>query len=283
MLWQTGHYLIGLGRLDYILDDIIKSDKRDDETISKILSDFIKIMHEYYWYKSSALMGDTGQIIILGGLTPSGEYFENRLTYLFIQCLKLCNLPDPKILLRVSKKTPRDLIDLAVECIGTGIGSPLFANDDIIIPQLIDFGYDTDDAYNYVTSACWEPIPGNSFEQNNIAHINFVEPFDLISKKEIMSEITSYEQYFGLYKKYLKVHTDSVCSSLNNIVWEFDPLVSAFLKTCRSSRTDVSIGGGKYNNYGVLTNGLSNAVNSLLTLKKIVFDQKKYSLMDFDL
>jgi len=282
ILWQTGHYLVGMGRLDYILDEIIKSDARDDETITQILDDFIKTMHEYYWYKSSALMGDTGQIIILGGSSPTGDYFENRLTYLFIDSIKRCKLPDPKILLRISSKTPRNLINSAVECIGTGIGSPLLANDDVIIPRLIKFGYDAVDAYNYTTSACWEPIPGNSFEQNNIAHINFVEPFKLVSEKEVLSEISTFEEYLHLYENHLYGHSEFIFNSLNGIVWEFDPVVSAFLKPCRDRKTDVSIGGEKYNNYGVLTNGLSNAVNSLLTMKKLVFVDKKYTLREFD-
>ena len=76
-------------------------------------------------------------------------------------------MPDPKVLLRISKNTPRDLIKLSIDCIKTGVGCPLFANDDVIIPKLIKFGYEKNDAYNYVTSACWEPlIPNKSVEQN---------------------------------------------------------------------------------------------------------------------
>lgn len=282
ILWQTGHYLIGLGRLDKLLDEIISSDPRNDDEILPILKDFITTMHEYYWYKSSALMGDTGQIIILGGLESDGTYFANRLTYLFIDAVQDCNLPDPKILLRVSIKMPDDLIIKAVHCISTGIGSPLLANDDVIVEKLVKFGYDESDAFDYKTSACWEPIPGNCFEQNNIAHVNFVEPFKLVSDKEILSDISSFKDYLRLYKNHLFGHTEYICNSLNDIIWEFDPVVSAFLKPCRERRMDVSVGGEKYNNYGILTNGLSNAVNSLLTLKKLVFDEGLISLREFD-
>lgn len=282
MQWQTGHYLVGLGRIDYILDDIIQKDERSDEEIIAVLENFISILHEYYWYKSSALLGDTGQIIILGGSNEDGTYFNNRLTYLMIKALKNIQLPDPKILLRVSQKTPDDLLDLAITTIATGVGSPLLSNDDIVVKSLIDFGYEKQDAYNYVTSACWEPIPGNSFEQNNIAHINFVEPFKLVSEKEVLTEIKTFKEYLHLYENHLYGHAEFIYNSLNNIVWEFDPLISALIENCRKTRTDVSIGGCKYNNYGVLTNGLSNAVNSLLTLKKLVFDEKKISLLEFD-
>ena len=53
---------------------------------------------------------------------------------------------------------PHELLEKSVECISTGIGCPLFANDDIIIPLLKNFGYTEEDSYNYGTSACWEPF-----------------------------------------------------------------------------------------------------------------------------
>ena len=56
ILWQTGHYLVGLGRVDYLVDELMKSDKRDDDEIRSILENFIAILHEYFWYKSSALL-----------------------------------------------------------------------------------------------------------------------------------------------------------------------------------------------------------------------------------
>lgn len=281
LLWQTGHTLNGLGRIDKYLETIIEKDNRSDSELLTIIEDFFNSLHEYYWYKSSVLMGDTGQIMILGGLEEDGSYYENRLTRLFIHGLMKCNLPDPKILLRVSSKMPDDLLKLALQAISTGLGSPLLSNDDVIVNDLISFGYEKEDSYNYVTSACWEPIPANSFEQNNLTHINFVEPFSLIATKEIIGDIKSFEDYLEKYKKHLTGHSYYMFKLMDGITWEFDPLVSAFLKQCRLNEKDVSVGGCKYNNYGALTNGLSNAVNSLLTLKKMVFDDHTITLRDF--
>ena len=50
-------------------------------------------------------------------------------------------LPDPKVFLRVTDKVPRDLMELSLRCIKTGIGCPLFSNDDVIIPKLKKKGY----------------------------------------------------------------------------------------------------------------------------------------------
>ena len=76
---------------------------------------------------------------------------------------------------------------LSLDCIKTGIGCPLFSNDDIVIPKLIEYGYEIKDAYNYVTAACWEPyICGKSLDQNNLKTIVVIKPFvEMINTEDI--------------------------------------------------------------------------------------------------
>ena len=69
---QTGQTLVGLGRLDYILDRFPINDK--DYTL-ELLHDFCLTVHSHYNYKSQTLAGDTGQIIILGGCDNKGISF----------------------------------------------------------------------------------------------------------------------------------------------------------------------------------------------------------------
>ena len=45
---------------------------------------------------------------------------------------------------------------------------------------------------------------------------------------------------------------------------------------------DVSEGAAKYNNYGITTVALSNVVDSLFNIKKLVFKDKKYSLAEMN-
>ena len=134
LFWQFGPRLIGLGCLDLILQDLELPD--DEQELINILIDFFEELHRYYAYKSNSILGDTGQFIILGGKDEEGNYFANRLTYTFIQAMMQSNLPDSKLLLRVSENMPNDLLELAIKCISTGIGGPLLANDEVIIPSL---------------------------------------------------------------------------------------------------------------------------------------------------
>jgi formate C-acetyltransferase len=77
LLWQTGHELNGFGRLDKILNDIYLNDNLSKDKTLNLIKDFLKAGHSYYYTKSSSLSGDTGQIIVLGGLEEDGSYFYN--------------------------------------------------------------------------------------------------------------------------------------------------------------------------------------------------------------
>ena len=293
LLWQTGHGLNGLGRLDKILEDYYFDDLNTgfitQEEIYELIKSFLKTLHTYYWYKSAALMGDTGQVIVLGGKYDDeyGEYyFYNDLTYMFIQAIKELQLPDPKVLLRVSDETPRDLIELSLETINTGIGSPLFSNDEIVIDKMIEFGYDKEDANNYVVSACWEPSAvGKGFEQNNINFISFLKPLNEIfdgETEQFLDNILSFDELFNSYKYYLKKDADELIAILDDIEWNNDPMLSLFIDDCNDRNMDISQGGAKYNHYGITTVGLANTVNSLYALKKLVFEERKYSLNELN-
>jgi len=293
LLWQTGHGLNGLGRLDKILEDYYFDDLNSgfitQEEVYDLIKSFLKTLHTYYWYKSAALMGDTGQVIILGGKYDDeyGEYyFYNDLTYMFIQAIKELQLPDPKVLLRVSEETPRDLIELSLETINTGIGSPLFSNDEVVIDKMIEFGYDKEDANNYVVSACWEPSAvGKGFEQNNINFISFLKPLNEVfddETEQFLDNILSFDELFNSYKYYLKKDADELIAFLDDIEWNKDPMLSLFIDDCNDRNMDISQGGAKYNHYGITTVGLANTVNSLYALKKLVFEERKYSLNELN-
>ena len=280
ILWQTNHSLNGVGRLDLILNDLYEKDNISKKEANELIKDFIIKIHSYYYYKSNELAGDTGQIIVLGGLNEDNFYFHNDLTYLFINALKELNLPDPKIILRYSDKTRDDLMELAVETMATGIGSPLLSNDDVVIKNLINFGYEKEDAYNYVVSACWEPAPlGKGLELNNVTSIIFLKPLNALLDNEDLSKYSNFNEFFDEYKIYLKNYLNEILNQINNYVWEEDPIISLFIE---NNNNDVSKGSAIYNNYGLTSVSLSNTVNSLYNIKKLVFDDEKYSFEELN-
>lgn len=285
ILWQTRHRLNGLGRLDMILYDLYISDINNkymtEYDASEMIGDFLSQLSMYSEYKSDALMGDIGQIIILGGLNSDGSYFCNKLTFMFLKEQAALKKPDPKTLLRVSEKMPQQLLETAIECLLAKTGSPLFSNDDVVIPALIDFGIPVEDAYNYCTSACWEPfIVGKSLDQNNIAVFDFFSALDETLNNQC--DFSSFDDLLSSYLKCNKKNFSLLLESIDKIQWSKDPIVSMFTDSCNEKRVDISEGGSIYNNYGITTVALSNVVDSLLNIKELVFESKAYSLNDLN-
>ena len=285
LFWQTDHRLTGLGAWDDLLYPYYKADmeagRLDKNGAKAILDDLVAVLHEYYTYKSNVLMGDTGQIFVLGKSDSQGRYICNDLTYLIIQAVKDSGYPDPKVLLRINKDTPEELLKISLDCIRTGIGSPLFANDEVIIPCLRDFGVPLDDACQYNTSACWEPlIGGMSSTNNNMAVLNFMKSFDNLLWRENLSQITTYEAFVRKYLEYLRRNMAAVKRVLDQIVFQYNPLLSIFMKDCRENMRDVSEGGARYHNNGITSVALGNTINALLNVKEFVYDKNELSLVE---
>jgi len=286
LLWQTGSSLVGLGRLDQILFPFYEADLKEgvltEEEAEKLLEDFIRCLHGHYWYKSSELLGDTGQVMILGGLDQAGVYGCNALTWKLIDVVESCQLSDPKIVLRVSKYMPRKLMERAVRCMMTGIGSPLFSNDDVIIPRLLDFGVEEADAFAYTTSACWEPlIGGKSSSMNNEYCLSYVKALHHMLMEERPDRFSSFEKWKARYLScYLKREIREIERNLFMRRYRRNTLYSIFLDGCRQNKKDITEGGAKYHNIGMTTVGLGNAINALLNIRQHVFLEHTYDLVD---
>ena len=284
-MWQTRHGLNGLGRLDKILGPLYEADLAagvvTKEEAYQMVKDFMNTLSNWYTYKSSSLLGDIGQIVILAGVESDGSYFFNDLTYMFLKAQSEVRKPDPKTFLRVSKKMPDELLAYAVDCLKAKTGSPLFSNDDVVIPQLIQFGMSSEDSYNYCVSACWEPfIPGKSLDQNNIRAFDFYRPLDKALNENDLSMITSWDEMVKLYEIALTREWKNFCKDLDQFIWACDPFVSMLTDGCNESGKDISEGGAVHSNYGVTSVGMGSAIDTLFNIKKIVFDDKKHSLVE---
>lgn len=288
LIWMSGHPLVGLGRLDQILYPYFKQDieKRiiTEKEAYKLLEEFLLKLHKWYQFKSNAFLGDTGQVIIIGGKNPDGSDASNELSYMILDALRKLKLPDPKIVLRVHSNTPLKLRENAFDCLLEGLGCPLFSNDEVMIPALIQFGYDAKDSYDYVTGGCWEPlIPGKSLDHNlfNIAVINFLDPlnklFKDIGKNKI--KITNFEDFLESYKETLGSYLKILIKDIERRVkFEPSPFLSLLVESCIDRLKDISEGGAKYNDSGILSVALGNTVNALLNVKRVIFEEGNVSI-----
>jgi formate C-acetyltransferase len=174
------------------------------------------------------------------------------------------------------------LYELSLNSIATGCGAPLFTNDEVVIPQLIAFGYSKEDAYGYGTRACWEPLMvGKSSDANNAASLNLLAPLLAVFDSEALDAIASFDDLFTAYAKYLSNEVQSAFALSQERPLAEAPLLSLFMDLEDPSK-DVSEGGCKYNGVGITTVGMANAVNSLQNIKVLVFDNNEFSLSELN-
>lgn len=284
LFWQFGYNLCGLGRLDLILDSYYKSDLKKGlislGDAKKLLLEFYYLLNYHYKVKSNCLVGDTGQIIVIGGVKKDGNNVDNVLTELFIDTLREFNKPDPKIFLRVNSNTSEKLISKAMECLASGVGCPIISNDDVVIPKLNAFGYDKLDTWNYVPAACWEPsICGNSIDLNNQAILNLLEPISFLFKE---SENLSLEKIEEIYFKNLKEYIKNKVTAKQNIYYDSQPYLSLFILDCHKNKDTIFPCNIKYKNIGFTTLGLSNVVNCFINIDTLINKKNIISLKELN-
>lgn len=191
-------------------------------------------------------------------------------------------LPEPKTILRCSKLMPKELLKLAMESISVGIGAPLLSNDDAVIPAMVEAGYSVDDVYEYMTAACWEPlIAGKSCDANNMSHLEFAVPFIEMLNHEDMESINSIEVFIECYERYLRIYIGKLLNNLSRIEFDDDPLLSLF-SVESLTKNEYITKGARYKNIGLTGVGIGNVINSILSVKKLVFEEHKFSLIQLN-
>ena len=281
LFWQMGHYHIGLGRLDLILmpyyDNDIKNGNLTYAEAKDIITQLVLILGKDTVAKSPSLIGDTGQYILLGGKDQDGNNIDNSLTELFLEVFTELRIPDPKLILRVNEKTSKKVWEKSIECILTGIGSPLLMNENVIMNKMIRFGYSTKDIWNVGTSACWEPlIIGKSFDQNN--------PFKSAVAIRPLNKIISGSENFSSFQDLIDSYKKEYAKEINRVVKDLDfdcsPLFTLFFDDCLEREKDFTLGGAIYAYHGAQIVSFPNTVNALLNIKRLVFEEKKYTMSD---
>ena len=281
LFWQMKHFHNGLGRLDLILEPYYQKDVQngmlDYPRAKQMLENMCKVLGSQTVYKSPSLLGDTGQYILLGGIDRNGNTIDNELTRMFLEIFAEQKMPDPKLILRVNKDTPIETWTRCVQCLFTGCGSPLLTNEEVIMHNMVSFGYDKEDVWNVGTSACWEPlIIGKSSDQNN----PFVSIVACDALQRVLEKGNDYDTFDDLFrdvKADLKMLAPQVVMDKN---YDYAPLMSLFTPECLERQLDFSHGGTKYMFQGAQLLSLPNLVNSLLNIKEYVFEKKLITLDD---
>ena len=275
-LWCSFNYHNTLGRFDQYLYPYYQKDiaegRLTDETALELIEEFFISCNKDSDLYTGMQQGDNGQSMVLGGLNPDGTESYNALSDLCLQASLELKLIDPKINLRVNKNTPLELYEKGTKLTQQGLGFPQYANDDVVIPALLHWGYDKEDAYNYVVAACWEfIIPGKGTDVPNLNTMSFVRT--MTETLDGLKDCGTFDEYLNLVCRSIDEQAEKLMQQVSDIYMEPAPLMSLMMENCVETGKDVSKG-NRYNNYGFHGAGLSTAVDSLAAIRKYVFEDK---------
>lgn len=275
-MWAANNYQCSLGRLDQTLYPYYKNDTdsgkiTNDEALELVEEFFLSLNRDSDFY-DGVQQGDNGQTLVIGGRNSDGSDSYNELSDIMLKaCLEL-KLIDPKLNLRCDKNIPFERLVKCTELTKAGLGFPQYLNDDVIIPALIRWGYDKDDAYNYCAAACWEPIiPGVGTDVVNADGMNYPK-----AVLEAVNHIEKYPDAISFEKACYENVRKEACRMMDkyhNLYVIPSPMASFMMDGCIDEGHDCAKG-CKYSNVGFHGVGISVAADSMEAVRELYYDRK---------
>lgn len=243
------------------------------------------------------------QAITLGGVTPGGEDAVNDMTYVFLKVTELLNIRDPNVNARYcpGKNSDAYLKRLCEVNLITA-ATPSMHNDLAVMKSLEEFGYAQEDLRDWSATGCVEPtLSGAHMGHTNCMMMNMVAALEMAmndGKHPLMDwkvgpatgsveagGFETFESFFEAFKTQYRFLIDSSVE-YNNMLGEAHsvlrptPLLSSLIADSAENGRDVTRGGARYNSSGAACIGLADVTDSLMAIKKLVFDERKVSFAE---
>lgn len=287
---QLGHVdrlLIDLYRQDLSAGRITEEEARDLVAIWMLHTDIKHDLEHNQW-------PETSTCIQLGGCDEEGNTVFNEVTEMFIEEHHRNALVNPKLNCRYSASSPDEYLRLLGRKVLAGHNTFALINDEVIIGGLMKSGVEEKDARLYVNGGCQETmIEGCGHTEGAAIYLSMLRVLDLFLREDnitpVLTPIDSADTFEAFYGKFLAAFRGFFAELIDqrNCRQMFYkeaiscPLYAASQEGCIESGRDHIRGGAKYNFSTVALVGLANTVDSLYSLKTLVYEQKKLTLGEF--
>ena len=277
-----------LGRLDQIFNSYYLADVQSGRVARE---QAVELMEEL---ACKLYLDYDVQAITLGGVDKNGEDAVNEMSYIILEATRNVDfIRDVSV--RLHSKSPDAFIRYAAKMIAQGGGIPFLFNDDCFIKALSDRGIRLEDARNYAPIGCIElTIPGranphavsgwfNSTKCLELALFDGQDPrtgrplgprtgalADCKTFDDLLKAYFTQVEFFARRMVYL-------CNRGELAQRERGPLPcwSILTDDCIKRGRDITDGGAVYNYHSICFLGTANTADSLVAVKKLLYDEKK--------
>lgn len=277
----------GIGRIDQILGPYLERD---------LTSGAITVAEAREWLAAFWIngcdwlgVGNDGRgegeyfaNIVLGGLDAEGQMVDNLVTDLVLEVVAELHIAEMPIAVRISARTSETRLHRIAELIRAGNGVIAVYNEDLVIRALMRFGYTEREARCFANDGCWEvQIPG----QTNFAY----EPFDMlhllqrvmgVTDEGALPDFPDFESLFSAFQKELAVHMTGFHQRADHFACDAQfpsPLIDLLVDDCITRARGYGNRGARYTVNAPHAGGVPDTANSLLAVKRLVFDEQRVS------
>lgn len=293
-----------LGGLDNLYYPLYKADldsgKFTDAQLRELTRDFL--------WKINAMNIPQNTPCYIGGRTEDGKDKTNEYTMVLLEEYRALNIYNPKIHVLYHEKINPKVLHFILESIRGGNNSFVFCNLDVISRSLENLGVQPDDAKKVIVYGCYEPaVEGMEVPCAGGATLNLAKAVELaiFNGKDPKTGIeiglqtgesfTSFDEFYEAVKKQLSHLVEECLGLLTKYEAHYPnicptPILSATYRHSVEQGVGLFEGGAKYNNTSIIGAGIATAADSIVAVKRLVFEEKKLSfsalkkclLADFD-
>jgi pyruvate formate-lyase/glycerol dehydratase family glycyl radical enzyme len=307
---ESGGNSISLGRIDQVLYPYYRSDRRSgritpDEARELMSLLFIKtneiwnVLEEAFIPGGEGTEGKTTQNVTVGGIDRDGKDATNELSYLGLDAYADVRTVQPNFGVRLSEKAPDDFFLKAINHCRDGVLMHFF-NDDAIVASLVEAGHTLEDARDYGVVGCLEPnAQAKTFGSTFAVQFNTIKCVELALSNGIdnifgyvsgiktgdPATFSSFDDVWNAYHSQVSHFIGQMVrgmEALDSAIAELvpSPFASAMIEGPLDKGLDLTRGGAVYNSTGVQFMGFANVADSLYAVKKVIFDERRYSIAE---
>ena len=281
------------GRLDYFLWPYLK---RDLENGACTLEEAKEIIEELFLRIDERIYGSDGwgETIVVGGTNPDGTSAINPLTYIMVESIMELNITHPMVYIRIPENPPEEIIDMCARYMIEGNNRAQMLYDPAIIGALTSSGVPYTDAVNYYCGGCMEiGVQGMNSDFLYLSWVNTSKMLEfMLTGGECLKTGKKYPAFVserGLlgYSDFESFYLDFIneakrLTHLNLKQQDYFSenakknrpsfLLSSMMDDCLERGRSMHGGGVRYHDYGATPIALPNTIDSLIAIKKAVFD-----------
>jgi formate C-acetyltransferase len=294
------------GRLDQILWPLLQEDmQRGDLTrggaLELIECLFLKASETVDLMEGIATIGIGGNTsfieVTIGGVDRHGQDATNELSFLFLDAVEEMKTIQPNCAARLHPQTPEAFRRRAAEAMAGGSVSLQVVNDEVIIDAYEAKELSLEDARDYAIIGCVEPTPsGLTYASTDAFFFNTALCLEMVlgGGKSLMlgteGADTGDPRGFETFGDLMEAYRAQVAHFIRQLAVCFQaigqahrellpcPFQSAVIRDCIENGLDVKRGGARYNFTGGNAVGTAIVADSLMSIKKFVFDEKRISM-----